>query len=258
MGYGFNSKWSGMSKPTAYKTKAKKEGERWHFNEVVACACYIIELHGWVAVKDAGANKPATVERVRELLKLRAEGAPELSVSDEWKAHFAKAELVRQWCTQIPSKVFNEYEDKLRSLAFAGTATSPVVPWVNEYSVGIAASAVAAYDRAQAKKAADAALAANSPYSGHLGAEGDSFGLKKKGSLPAISAVFVAFRKTAFGGALEANANGKLVIVYTSGDVCSLKPGDMLSIKGTIKSVGQYRGVDQTVLTRAAFEKVMQ
>jgi len=149
----------------------------------------------------------------------------------------SKAADVLRWATDDLSNrdEMNDFEYNLATLAKAGRT--------DDRNAGIAAAMVFAYDREQEQKVeADAAT-------GHIGTEGE------RGDFE------LTVKKITYGvGYYEAtlvkfeDAEGHQAVWFASGEP-EIEEGATYKVRATVRKHGQYRGIDQTTLTRCKVEQ---
>ena len=204
-----------------------------NFLSVVAA---VIRLNGWRGrAKAREEGGIATADLTISVFTSHL-ASDRIAVTDEDKA---TATAAIAWAQAIPDDTAEDYLHNLRIVAHA--------PAVDYRHMGIAASMVIAHRTALARKAERE----SQPISAHFGEVG------KRASFVLTVKSITALEPSYYGGrAVERNlvrlvdAAGNVAVWFT-GCVDELCVGETYTIVATVKDHGEYRGVSQTVLTRA-------
>lgn len=216
---------------------------RYDVDAVLVATMAVEQVHGWVSRAVAQEyGKTATSSWVRLVLdgarndRDRADLARMVEAWDMPAAE-VKAAAVREWAaTQAEG---GEWAENVRTCATGTTVSSG--------NVGVLASAVAGYNRAQQEQAKRAEIVP-ATYVGTVGKRevftGEVvFTLPMAGDYGTRELVLV---RTDDGGLLK----------WIASSVTEFKKGDRVTGKATVKAHAEYRGDKQTVIQRAAFAKL--
>lgn len=206
---------------------------------------------GWVSRGTARTyDKTATADQAVAMMRFSHEhpngetvrGRFYPPLADITEAETAKAAAAWEWAA---TQGGNDYLDNLAAVAAKASLRSN--------HLGIAASAVSAYDRAQGREIERKARAEATANSTHFGAVGERLEL----------AGTVTFVKEFPGYAYDSPPKALVKILTTEGNVvtwwCSNahkapEQGDQVAGKATVKDHDTYEGTAQTVVTRAKLE----
>lgn len=221
--------------------------------DTLAMTCFSIQHNGWVSRKEASDDfsKQATASQVwwllaigpfskpsdakdREYLKLAQESLEEDRFQSE-------ATAVTEWLKGIPETEQNsDYIRNLVALAHLG--------YVSQRYVGVAASAVNAYRRNKQEKIEREAK----PVSNHVGVVGkrQEFG---EVTVTRVNPIDGTYGVTTILNMVD--SVGNVLVWFASGEY-EASQGDRFAVKATVKKHDSFRGVKQTVLTRAILTKI--
>lgn len=223
------------------------------FASVATFTAAVIDTNGWVSRKMAQeSNRDATSSLVTQAMYLYAGGGRmQKEERDEMlrgllgktgeptEAHVKLGNEAHEWAKNLPVDG-NDYEHKLRVLAKDN--------WCSDRDLGVACSVVVAFRKAMVIPEG-AKPKQESTWIGEVGA---AVGLKKKGSLPPIAGEVVAVIPTEFSDVVKVVTDlGNVVVAFMHAG--GVRPGEKVTLGGTIKKHDFYKGVRQTVLTRAKF-----
>lgn len=229
----------------------------YHSLTYLGWVCVARRRYGWLsrtkAYEEGGIS---TSERARSLLEESGiPGSGNLQVQEQDKKYVEEAFA---WIRSLdPDTLLAQKENYLFDLRIiCGEDAVPL------RSLGLLASLVVAYDR-ELRKREQAAIAATKKPSVWLGRVGDKFGrpLTKKDkenqaqSFPALE-VRLVFKKsfeTSYGWTdlmTFEDHEGNRIKWFNTGEEVEVERGDLLTLQGTIKSLDNYRGTQETVLAR--------
>jgi len=208
-----------------------------HIEDYLSHVCADIRCDGWRSrgeYRDESSADAALYSYEKALR--RGQDAPE--------GDRRKAKLVAAWLrTELPSNASSEYE---RNLVALGENNAQVC---RRKHAGLLASAVVAYDRAQAQKARLAAQAAGG--GGHFGEKGEKVTFTAKVER-------VGHFEGYYGPTTVLNFrrdDGSLAVWFASGSK-DVATGDTYSVTGTVKKHDRYQGEAQTIITRCRLKAV--
>ena len=165
----------------------------------------------------------------------------------------AAADTILAWVNEQPDGE-SDYIDSLRSV-LAGKER-----WVGRKHFGIAVSAISAHKNAREWKLRDAQRLAEHEelyQPGHIGEVGVRFR-----DVPMTVMVVDVSPGDLYGPTtrmvLRDNESGRQVIWWASGDRSSWKVGDAVIVTATVKEQGEFRGTDQTIVSRANLTAVVE
>lgn len=211
--------------------------------QTMALTVAVVEELGWLPRSRAGqAGKEPTADVVQALLyyprdfEKTAEGR---ALKDRIFARMEdcedKAEKIIEYVTDPDNNDGSEYFENLAAVVAA--------PSVSSKNLGIFASAVAAYDRAQSRKAEAAAKA----HSEFIGTEG-----QKVADVP-VTVTNIRYLDGDYGVRTlveMADKDGNVVKWFASGRK-EFEKGQSFTLAATVKKHEEYQSVKQTVVTRA-------
>lgn len=206
--------------------------------KVLAMSLYFSKDHGYVSVNRAeDQGLVSTAYEVREALNDPTSPAHRAVGSTT-----TAAESILTWLRSLEDAQDNDYLLNLVAVAKADA--------VADRHVGILASAVAAYTR-HLDDLRRSEQVVSDEWVGTIGKRQEF----------AVTIESERITEGYYGSTIIYNfrtANGELLVWFCSGaGLCtdgqgSLKPGDALTIKGTVKDHGEFRGMKQTKLNRVA------
>lgn len=208
---------------------------RWPVLDVLRITCAVVAEFGWVSrttAQDYG-TATATADLVLNVLSSPSESARALRerIAPLEPAAAVKAVLVRDHAVRMADER-GEYATNLSTVA--------AQEWVGPRNLPLLASALAAFAR-QEEREVRAATTAESTWVGEA---------KGKGTWTlTVAAVHVldSFHTSTLVTMVDADGNS---FKWFASGVRDFNPGDVLTLKGTIKAHDEYRGVKQTQLTR--------
>ncbi len=208
----------------------------------LAHTCAAIRLHGWTPKSAATDFRMSTASHA----SFTAGRCPNGDSAEDWhagqpiEADFTLADDVAAWVDTLGEREdLNDYLHNVRAACAIG--------YVTFRNTGIVASVVAAYQRELGLTAARKA-SANKIHVGTVG----------KREVWNLTVIRTHTFDTMYGSKTIVSmqdADGN-VVVWKAAGVPSLKAGDKVCGKGTVKEHSEYRGTPQTVLSRCAFEVV--
>lgn len=204
--------------------------------EYLACVAAEIREGGWVPKSRADNPANSTAERAAERLDPSRDAKPrDRSVT---AANRTLAEASSEWGLALDKsgEHMNDYLWNLHAVARAGVTEAR--------TIGLAASMVAAFTKAEASKRD---LAARKP-SVHVGVEGE------RRSFALLLDRHFSF-ETMYGWQTRfvfRDEDDNVVVWKTRADEIELTDGLQYTVLGTIKAHDEYKGVKQTVLSRCS------
>lgn len=206
-------------------------------DEVLKVASAMIRKGGYVSRKvsfETGAE--ATSERVLVQLTVDWEDPKKMLVQPEdyTTEVLETAANTLEWMKSLPVDGSEGYVANLAVLGKAG--------FVTERGMGLAVSAISAYQREQAK-IAKAVAEAQSQYVGTVGE-------KVVITVTVMSVINHSGMYGATGIHKMVDASGNVLMWFASGSTEWLKIGEKVTLKATVKGHGEYKGCKQTSLTR--------
>lgn len=207
--------------------------------DVISTAVAVIGAHGWVSRKEAEARLTmSTATTVEAMLSPRSNGerAERETLEPAILAAGVEAETIIAWAHDLRAR--DDLSDYLHNVAVVLAGS------VAERHLGIAVSAVPSYRRERGE-AVERARAAE--VSHHVGTVG------KRTVFRDLTVLSVRDLESAYGVThlyVFADPVGNRLKWFAS-RTCGV-PGDVVTIKATVKGHETYRGVAETVLTRGA------
>lgn len=202
-----------------------------------------IHEHGWVARSNCRADQSPTADTALHLLHLAAglaRPAPgEDRPDDPTAAELAEAAEVLAWASELDT--VNDYLANLQAVAVKSS-------WRVKH-LGLAASAVTAWQREQARAVEAAARARAGSASSFVGRPGER--IEVTGTV-----TFVRFFDSDWGtkALVKVDAAGDVLTWWCSNASKAPAIGDTVTGRATVKAHETYQGVKQTVITRATLE----
>ena len=204
-----------------------------------------IQENGWISRSFArSADKIATADSALHEMDLasgrarplRGETRPEPLTDDE----VSKAAAAWEWAS---TQGGNDYLDNLNTVAQKTTLRAK--------HLGLAASIISGYDRAQSREIERAAQAQATAASTHVGNVGDRVEITG-------TVTFVKFFDGDYGtrALVKILADGNVLTWWCSNASNAPEQGDVVTGKATIKAHETYQDIAQTVITRARLDVV--
>lgn len=211
---------------------------RWPVLDVLQTTCAVVAEFGWVsrtmARDDFSGKTTATADLVGAALSSPSEGARKLrkQIEPHMADAAAKAVVVREFAATLADREFGEYPMNLSTVAR--------LDWVGGRNMPLLCSALSAFNRNEERIVRRAATG-ESTWVGEV---------KGKGTWTLTVASVLTldgFHPSTLVSMVDGDGNQ---IKWFASGVRSFQPGDVLTLKGTIKGHEEYRGVKQTQLTR--------
>lgn len=209
-------------------------------------AASAIRVWGWISGTQARERECESTNSRIANARYNPRSVEKLPVSTD--ADLARAEAALTWASEEVTDAEIERSDYLHNLRVV--ARSGIV---EGRTTGIACSMIAAHDKAVGFATERAARAAKAP-SVHVGTVG-------KRSVFTLTMLGSSSWETAYGVThlyRFADADGNNIIWKSSNRIEVLTVGGIFSVKGTVKSHGEFGGKLQTALSRCVVEAVVK
>jgi hypothetical protein len=210
----------------------------WDLESVLTYAAAVVAEYGWTPATGAMPTRTLVAAAIRG----RREGEPVLRAITP---HLEQARhTARQILDELPPALNGEsgYEANLTAILRSGRVNS-------RKHLGLAVSAVKAWERLNEKKLAEQVAAEKRPPVTHAGAIGDTITLC--GTVTTATRV-AGFHYRAPDRALLVIDCGTTIAktITSAGWAYDLERGDQVTLSGVVKAHDTYKGVPQTVLSR--------
>lgn len=221
------------------------DARMYKLSRVLELTTGVINVSGWLSkTKAYEENKRSTADNVFSLF------LPDVTANDrkfradvESKIDSTLAENAMTWASELTDdETDSNYLHTIRTLAS--------MTHIDAKNFGFACSIIAAYEKAQAKLEAQK----DKPISQFIGKEKDK--IKNLTATYKTSFSFAGQYGVTFFHIFE-TLDGNVIKWSTGNALFDIEKGDKVSISGSIKKLENYKGVNQTCLTRCNVEKIM-
>lgn len=228
---------------------------RWELAGVLAATLAVVRVEGWVSRTTArSTGGAATADAVSSYLDPpRGYG----KAVEDWKRWAAKIDAAQLDTDAATAAAAIEWALAQEDTSDYGhnIAVVATIGWVEQRTLGIACSIVTSYQRAMGREVERRQRAAESHHVGTVG---------KREVFAPLQVTSVRYFESDYGSRACITFRddaGNVLLWWTGGEGCdemekSAGNGKRWSVKGTVKSHSDYRGVKQTVLSRCAVTPV--
>lgn len=217
--------------------------------EVLAIGLALVEEHGWVSRGRSDERNMATAERLMLLLRDQGPTTP-ASAAREWQVYRDQIMANARGRADEASSLLDfartldgdsDYAQNMRAVASGET--------VDDRNVALLVSAVAASNARKERDARERAARETAQVSAHVGTVGEKIkdvparvvGVRSIDGTYGVTTLFTLV-----------DDNGNVFKWFASGNKTDLaKVDDRVTVSGTVKGHGEFRGVSETNLTRA-------
>lgn len=222
----------------------------WDLTDVLTYSWAVIETHGWVSASTAG-DRMATKDLVGEAIAGRGRDAEALRASISGKLDEGRrmAPVIVKELSRAFTDATSGYEANLAAILRSGQVH-------RRKHLGLAVSAVTAWNRQQEHQAAEQARAVaraqaadRAAQQRHVGTVGEP--ITMTGTVTMVRNID-GYRWNSPRQVLLVVDCGEAVakMITTASWAYQIKPGQQLSVRGTVKAHDVFNGVPQTVLKR--------
>lgn len=211
----------------------------YRMDEVLPLVCMSVREHGWVSrgVARDDYTKRATADDVLSIIDKRPITWREAATDIDHDHADVVMKFVQNALLEKGRETLNDYEYNL------AVVFDREVPVMDTRTAGIACSGIAYYNNATKQRAERESGAASK----HIGAVGDKVKIE-------VEVYSKGFHESMYGTTVRLNmkdAAGNVIVTFGTGsDLWDMEVGEKYTIKGTIKSLDSYNGIEQTMLTR--------
>jgi hypothetical protein len=209
--------------------------------EVLAIAAYSIRTEGWLSAKGGyGSEFKSTKSDVFSLITPPSHDAPARVKAE----HAARLAAVSEHDHAVGQKACAWVLEQAANSDYMHNLQAICKSCVTGKSVGIAVSAIVAYQRAMEQEVARKQRA-EAPPSNHVGTVGERSTFK-------LQVLSVRYVDTDWGSKAIVrmqDASGNIFMWFSTSEP-ELEIGEHYSVKGTVKKHDEYKGTKQTVLSR--------